>query len=139
MISDSKVPGSYPHKVVKIKLDNQSPLGVNLGEHRLAVLGDHGGLVAVEADHSLVEGFLGVPQLPVEVGHTALEYTPEEPRYQRPANSISLWSVLQAECQCERGLVIEELVCESIPPEVVTVLRPLQQPFVHLKYFVVRL
>ena len=53
------------------------------------MLSDHGGLVTVEADHGLVEGFLGVPQLPVEVGHPALENTPEEPRYQRPTNSCN--------------------------------------------------
>ena len=44
-----------------------------LGEHGLAVLGDHGGLVAVQAHHRLVEGLLGVPQLPVQLRHAALQ------------------------------------------------------------------
>ena len=72
-------------------------LQLYLGEHRLAVLGDHGGLVAVEADHGLVEGFLGVPQLPVEVSHSALEYTAEEPGYQCPADSCNGNGVNQRE------------------------------------------
>ena len=45
----------------------------HLGEHGLAVLGDHGGLVAVQAHHRLVEGLLGVPQLPVQLRHAALQ------------------------------------------------------------------
>ena len=53
--------------------------------------------------------------------------------------TVSLGPVLQTEGEGELGLVLEELVGEGVPPEVVTVLRPLQQPFVHLEYFVVRL
>ncbi len=42
------------------------------------MLGDHGGLVAVQRHGGGVEVLLGVAQLPVQVRHSALEYAPEE-------------------------------------------------------------
>ena len=87
VVPDGEVPRSDPHQVVEIKLDNQSSLGVNLGEHWLAMLGDHSGLITVQGDHGLVEGFFGMSQLPVKVRDAAFKYTPEEPRYESPANS----------------------------------------------------
>ena len=53
--------------------------------------------------------------------------------------TVSLGPVLQTEGEGELGLVLEELVGEGVPPEVVTVLRPLLQPLVHLEYLVVGL
>lgn len=58
----------------------------HLCEHGLAILGDHGALVAVEGDKVIVEGLLGVLQHVVELGGAALKYTSEVPRNQRPAN-----------------------------------------------------
>ena len=48
------------------------------------MLGDHSGLITVQGDHGLVEGFFGMSELPVEVGDSTLKYTPEEPRYESP-------------------------------------------------------
>ena len=99
MVADGEVPGSDPHQVIEIKLHYQSSFGINLkrawlqnlhsitpslitnlGEHWLAMLGDHSGLITVQGDHGLVEGFFGMFELPVEVGYSTLKYTPEEPR-----------------------------------------------------------
>ena len=101
MVADGEVPRSDPHQVIKIKLHYQSSFGINLnmggvinshhsqsscnsnlGEHWLAMLGDHSGLITVQGDHGLVEGFFGMSELPVEVGDSTLKYTPEEPRYE---------------------------------------------------------
>ena len=46
------------------------------------MLSDHCGLITVQGDHGLVEGFFGMSELPVEVGDSTLKYTPEEPRYE---------------------------------------------------------
>ena len=62
-------------------------LGANLGEHWLAMLGDHSGLITVQGDHGLVEGFFGMSQLPVKVRDTAFKYTPEKPRDESPSHS----------------------------------------------------
>ena len=100
VVADGEVPRSDPHQVIKIKLHYQSSFGINLkmrrfmstfvhhsqsckthlGEHWLAMLGDHSGLITVQGDHGLVEGFFGMFELPVEVGDSTLKYTPEEPR-----------------------------------------------------------
>ena len=58
----------------------------HLGEHRLAVVGDHHRLVAVERDGRVVERLLGVLQDQVEVGDPALEDAPEVAWDQRPAD-----------------------------------------------------
>ena len=60
--------------------------GTDLSEHWLAMLGDHGGLITVQGDHGLVEGFFGMSQLPVKVCHSTFKYTPEEPRYESPSH-----------------------------------------------------
>ena len=48
------------------------------------------------------------------------------------ALTVSLWPVLEAEGECDDGVVLEELCGEGVPPEVVALLRPLLQPLVHL-------
>lgn len=58
----------------------------HLCEHGLSILSDHGALITVKGDKVIVEGFLGMFQHIVELSGTALEYTPEVPRNQRPAN-----------------------------------------------------
>jgi len=83
------------------------------------VLGDHGGLVAVQGHRSSMNTLLGVPELPVEVRHPALEYAAEEARYQRSSDAISLGSIFQAEGEGQLGLVLKELCGEGVPPEVV--------------------
>ena len=105
MVADGKVPRSDPHQVIKIKLHYQSSFGVNLtqnmilfpskpvltnlGEHWLSMLGDHSGLITVQGDHGLVEGFFGMSQLPVKVRDTAFKYTPEKPRDESPSHSCN--------------------------------------------------
>ena len=59
----------------------------HLCEHGLAMLGHHGGLVTVERNNILMKRFFRVSQLPVQIRHTALEYTPEKPGDQCPPNS----------------------------------------------------
>ena len=46
--------------------------------------------------------------------------------------TVSLWPVLEAECECDDCVVLEELGGEGVPPKVVALLRPLLQPLVHL-------
>ena len=46
--------------------------------------------------------------------------------------TVSLWSVLETECEGDDGVVLEELRGEGVPPQVVALLRPLLQPLVHL-------
>lgn len=41
---------------------------------------------------------------------------------QRPL-TVSLWSILQAESDGQHGIILEELSRESIPPEIVTLLK----------------
>lgn len=57
-----------------------------LGEHGLAVLGDHGALVAVQRDEVVVEGLLGVLEHIVELCGPPFEDTAEVARNQSPAN-----------------------------------------------------
>lgn len=121
MISYRKVPRPNPHQVIKIEFHYQPTLGVHLCEHGLAMLGHHGGLVTVKGHNILMKRFFRVSQLPVQIRHTALEYTPEKSGDQCPTNSVSLGPVLQTECQCHLGFVIKELIGKSVPPEVITV------------------
>ena len=58
----------------------------HLCKHGLSILGDHGALITVKGDKVIVEGLLGMFQHIVELSGTALKYTPEVPRDQRPAN-----------------------------------------------------
>lgn len=58
----------------------------HLCEHGLSILGDHGTLITVKGDKVIVEGLLGMFQHIVELSGAALEYTPEVPWNQRPAN-----------------------------------------------------
>ena len=51
------------------------------------MLGHHGGLVTVKRHNILVKRLFGVSELPVEVRHSALEYTPEKSGDQCPTNS----------------------------------------------------
>ncbi len=46
--------------------------------------------------------------------------------------TVSLGSVLETEGERERGIVLEELGGEGVPPEVVAVVGALLQPLVHL-------
>ena len=71
--------------------------GTDLSEHWLAMLGDHGGLITVQGDHGLVEGFFGMSQLPVKVRDTAFKYTPEKSRYQCPAHGCNGYKMLKWE------------------------------------------
>jgi len=50
------------------------------------VLSDHCALIAVERDTRLVEGFLGVSQLVVELCHATFENGAKVPRNQRPTD-----------------------------------------------------
>lgn len=61
VVPDCEVPGPYPQKVVKVEFNYQPTLCINFCEHGLPMLGDHGGLVAVEGDRGLVEGLFGMP------------------------------------------------------------------------------
>ena len=58
----------------------------HIGEHGLAVLGDHGRLLAVQADGGVVEGLLGVLQHIVQVRHTPLKDATEVAWDQGPSN-----------------------------------------------------
>lgn len=58
----------------------------DLGEHGLAVVGDHGGLVTVQGDGGVVERFLGVLQYVVKICHAPLKNTPKVPWHQCTAN-----------------------------------------------------
>lgn len=58
----------------------------NLCEHGFSILGDHGALVAVQRDKVVVERLLGMFEYVVELSSSALKYTPEVPRNQRPAD-----------------------------------------------------
>lgn len=58
----------------------------HLCEHGFSILGDHGTLITVKGDKVIVEGLLGMFQHIVELSGTTLEYTPEVPWNQRPAN-----------------------------------------------------
>jgi len=60
VVADCEVPRPYPQKVVKIEFNYQPTLCVHFGEHGLPVLGDHGGLVAVQGDGGLVEGLFSM-------------------------------------------------------------------------------
>lgn len=57
-----------------------------LGEHGLAVLGDHGALVTVQRDKVVVEGLLGVLEHIVELCGPPFEDAAEVARNQSPAN-----------------------------------------------------
>ncbi len=59
----------------------------DLGVHGLAVLCDHGALVAVERDARLVERLFVVTQLVVELRHAALEDGAEVARDERSSDS----------------------------------------------------
>ena len=59
----------------------------HLCEHGFAMLGYHGGLVTVKRHDVLMKRFFRVSELPVQIRHSALEYTPEKPRDQCPTNS----------------------------------------------------
>ncbi len=48
-----------------------------LGEHGLAVLRDHGALIAVYSDAGVVEGLFGVFQDVVEIWHATLKHRAE--------------------------------------------------------------
>jgi hypothetical protein len=51
------------------------------------VLCDHGGLVAVQWNGRGMEALLGVPQLPLQVSHSALKDAPKEARDQGPTDT----------------------------------------------------
>lgn len=60
-----------------------------LGEHGLAMLGDHGALVAVQRDKVVVEGLLGVLEHVVELCGPSFKDAAEVTGYQSPANCWS--------------------------------------------------
>lgn len=62
---------------------------VYLGEHGLAMLSDHGALVAVQRDARVVEGLLGVLEDVVQLTDAALKHRAEVTGDQRPANRCS--------------------------------------------------
>lgn len=76
----SEVPRLDTHQVVEGELQYKAALCEHLSEHRLAVMRDHGGVVAVEGDGSVVEGLLGMLHGVVQLRDTAIEYTPEVAR-----------------------------------------------------------
>lgn len=61
----------------------------HLCEHGFSILGDHRALITVQRHKVVVERLLGVLQYVVELSGATLEYTPEVPWNQRPANSFS--------------------------------------------------
>lgn len=60
-----------------------------LGEHGLAMLGNHGALVAVQRDEVVMEGFLGVFEHIVELCGPSFKDAAEVTGYQSPANCWS--------------------------------------------------
>lgn len=93
MVPNCKVPRPDPQQIIEVELHDEPALGVDLGEHGLAMLGDHGGLVTVQAHRRLrtslfqkalksaiylVEGLLGVSELPLKLRDSTLEDAPEE-------------------------------------------------------------
>lgn len=124
----------------------------DLGEHGFAVLGHHAALVTVEGYKVAVECLLGVLKYIVQLRSTPLKNAAEVAWDQGPANgctdrtncsrqryfkkdqgrlskfsqrplTVSLWSILQAESDGQHGIILKELSRESIPPEIVTLLK----------------
>lgn len=124
VLPDAEVPRLYPHHVVKHELQVQPAFHTHLGKHGFAVLGHHAALVTVEGHEVAVECLLGVLEHVVQLCGTPLKNASEVAWYQGPANGISLWSILQAESDGQHGVIFKELSCESIPPEIVTLLCP---------------
>lgn len=58
----------------------------HLREHGFSILGHHRALVAVQRDKVVVERLLRMLEYVVELSSSALKYTPEVPRDQRPAD-----------------------------------------------------
>lgn len=82
----------------------QNDTKTHLCEHGLSILGDHGALITVKGDKVVVEGLLGMFEHIVELGGTALEYTPEVPWNQRPTNCFRSGERRQERREMERNV-----------------------------------
>jgi len=128
-----------PHQLVGNEVDKQMTFGAHFGRHRLGVVHDHGGVLAVEryAVRRCVLTVFGQAQHHVHIRNTAIKYGSEKSRYQRAADRVPFGHAVEEESQGQSRLVVEKFTGEGVPPLIVTLIHSLLQAPVHLVYFVI--